>query len=133
MNREKLLEQLTSIRKQEEEISKQIDAIDYEERLNDAKQYEGRYFKDVSTNNKEYIRCLFVYGTDEKNCTPNSLCVNYWENNEEYHFKIEDYDYFRPKHFDEDIDKWIEISKEEFQQHYNEVQRRISSVVSKKK
>ncbi len=132
MNREKLVEQLIAIREQEKEIRKQLDAVDYEERFNNAKQYEGRYFKEVNDHHKESVRCLFVYATDIENCNPMALCVSYWVGNETSYFEIEYYGHFHPKKWDDDIDKWIEISKEEYQQHYEEAQRRISFAVSTK-
>jgi len=132
LNREKLVKQLIAIREQEKEIRKQLDAVDYEERFNDAKQYEGRYFKEVNDYHKERVRCLFVYSTDKERCEPMALCVGYWIGNETSYFEIEYYGHFYPKKWDDDIDKWVEIRKEEYQQHYEEVQKRIFSAVSTK-
>jgi hypothetical protein len=130
MSREKLVEQLKAIREQEKEIRKQLDAVDYEEKFNDAKQYEGRYFKEANDHHKGSIRCLFVYATEKTNCTPMSLCVSYWEENETSYFDIEYYGHFHPRNWDGDVDKWVEIDKDEYLRHYNEVQKRISMAVA---
>ena len=53
MSREKLVEQLIAIRLQEKEIRKQLDLVDYEEKFNDAKQYEGKYFKESNEHHEE--------------------------------------------------------------------------------
>lgn len=133
MNREKLVEKLINIKKQAEKIRKQLDNIDYEERFNIAKQYEGRYFKEVDNYHNGYIRCLFVYSTDKEQCNPMSLSISYWKDNETAYYTIEYYNHFHPKKWDDDIDKWIEITKEEYQLHYDEVQKRISFVLSTNK
>lgn len=127
MIREKLVEQLKAIREQEKEIRKQLDEVDYEEKLNDAQQYEGRYFKEAKDHHKGSIRCLFVYATEKTNCTPMSLCVSYWEESETSYFDIEYYGHFN---WGGDDDKWVEIDKDEYLRHYNEVQKRISMAVA---
>ena len=101
MSREKLVEQLIAIRSQEKEIRKQLDLVDYEEKFNDAKQYEGKYFKESNEHHEECVRCVFVYSVDKTNCTPVSLCVNYWIG-QETHFEIEYYGHFHPRNWDEE-------------------------------
>ena len=76
------------------------------------------------------VRCVFVYAVDKTNCTPVSLCVNYWIG-QETHFEIEYYGHFHPRNWDEE-DKWVEIDRNEFLQHFNEAQRLISLAVSLK-
>jgi len=76
---------------------------------------------------------LFVYSTDEERCEPMMLRLGYWEGNETSHFDIEYYGYFNPKKWDDDIEEeWFEITKDEYMQHYAEVQKRISLAVSAK-
>jgi hypothetical protein len=128
MSREKLVEQLIAIRAEEKEIRKQLDLVDYEEKFNDAKQYEGKYFKEVNEHHEGCVRCVFVYAVDKTNCTPVSLYVNYWIG-QETHFEIEYYGLFHPRNLDEE-DKWVEIDRNEFLQHFNEAQRLISLAVS---
>jgi len=61
------------------------------------------------------------------------LRLGYWEGNETSHFDIEYYGYFNPKKWDDDIEEeWFEITKDEYMQHYAEVQKRISLAVSAK-
>jgi hypothetical protein len=128
MSRAKLVEQLTALKEQEKEIRKQLDLVDYEEKFNDAKQYEGRYFKEANEHHEGCVRCVFVYAVDKTNCTPMSLCVNYWIG-QETHFEIEYYGHFHPRNWDEE-DKWVEIDRNEFLQHFNEAQRLISLAVT---
>ncbi len=132
MDKEKLVQQLIAIREQEKELRKQLDAVDYDERFKDAKQYEGRYFKEVNDHHKESVRCLFIYDTDKESCRPMALCVSYWIGNETAYFEIGYYGHFHPKQWEDDVDKWVEVSKEEFEHHYEEVQKRISFSVSTK-
>ena len=97
-----------------------------------AKQYEGKYFKEIDDTYTEHIKCLFVYSTDKENCNPMALSIYYWENNNTSHFGIA-YEYqFNPKKWG-DGDKWKEISYEEYIQHYNEVQSRIQTTTPIKK
>ena len=128
MSRAKLVEQLTALKEQEKEIRKQLDLVDYEEKFNDAKQYEGRYFKEANEHHEGCVRCVFVYAVDKTNCTPMSLCVNYWIGQETY-FEIEYYGQFHPRNWDEE-DNWVEIDRNEFLQHFNEAQRLISLAVT---
>ncbi len=122
MNRDKLIEELMLIREQENKIKNQLNILDYEERLKNAKLYEGRYFKEID-NTSEYVRCLFVYSVDVVSCQFMSICINYYTNIETTYFGIEYYNHFNPSDTD-----WVEIPKEEFLEHYNEVQRRISDI-----
>lgn len=62
-----------------------------------------------------------------------SLSISYWKDNETAYYTIEYYNHFHPKKWDDDIDKWIEITKEEYQLHYDEVQKRISFALSTNK
>lgn len=129
MSREKLVEELIALQEQEKEIRKQLDALDYEERFNDAKQYEGRYFREVNRS-KEYIRCVHVYGTCKERCEPLSLLVSYWNEEGINSYQIESYNHFYPKKWGDETDVWEEITEEEYHQHYEEVQKRITLAVS---
>ena len=130
MERKKLVEQLMQLQEQEKQIREQLNSMDYDQRFADAKQYEGRYFKENEEYHKECIRCLYVYSTDKVNCTPMSLCISYWLDNEDSYFTIDFYSLFYPKKWvDDDGDKWIEISKEEYMEHYEQVQRRIVKAI----
>jgi hypothetical protein len=67
------------------------------------------------------------YGIDEKNCDILSLLVTYYPIESQW-FEIECYTLFNPNRYDEDGSKWNEITKDEFDQHYQEVQKRITTV-----
>lgn len=133
MDRKELVEKLNAIREEEKQIREQIDIIDYQNKFNDAKQYEGKYFKEVNPYHNNNVRCLFIYGTDKDRCEPMALSISYWIDNETSYFDIQYYPHFHPKKWnDDDDDKWIEISEDEYIQHYNEVQKRIVFAVSAK-
>lgn len=127
MNREELVKKLIDIEDQSKEIRKQLDHFDYLEKYNNAKVYEGKYFKEVNESHPSSIRTIFVYGID-KDCNPMSLCVSYFIG-EKTHFEIEYYGHFHPKKWD-DSEDWIEITEEEWRGHYNEVQKIINSVLT---
>ena len=99
----------------------------YLEKYNNAKVYEGKYFKEVNESHPSSIRTIFVYGID-KDCNPMSLCVSYFIG-EKTHFEIEYYGHFHPKKWN-DSEDWIEITEEEWRGHYNEVQKIINSVLT---
>lgn len=125
MERQKLVEELQALNKKKTEIHNQLDIIDYEKNLNAAKQYLGKCY--LEAYNGDCIRCLFVYGIDEKNCNILSLLVTYYPIESQW-FEIECYTLFNPNRYDEDGSKWNEITKDEFDQHYQEVQKRITTV-----
>jgi len=127
MNREELVKKLIDIEYQSKEIRKQLDHFDYLEKYNNAKVYEGKYFKEVNESHPSSIRTIFVYGID-KDCNPMSLCVSYFIG-ETTHFEIEYYGHFHPKKWN-DSEDWIEITEEEWRGHYNEVQKIINSVLT---
>jgi len=123
-----LTEKLKDILKQESEIRKQLDDIEYNERYNTIKQFEGKCFKVGNILDDDYIRCLYVYDIDKIDCKLMSLSINYWKDNYDSHFNIEYYDYFEPSDCDDDShNKWFEIDKDEYILHYNEVQKRIKT------
>lgn len=118
-----LVEELKAINKKRSEINDQLEAIDHETNLNKVKQYLGKCYKEVY--NGGCIRCLFVYSIDEKNCDLLSLLLTYYPTEANW-FQIECYTLFNPERHDEDdSSKWEEITKDEFNQHYLEVQYRI--------
>jgi hypothetical protein len=57
-----------------------------------------------------------------------SLLINYWQDKEDSWFGLEYHSHFNPKRWAEDAEKWDEITKEEFLEHYEKVQRRIALV-----
>lgn len=129
--RKELVAQLISLREAESEVRKKLEGLDYEQRFADAKQYCGKYYSEINSHHKKCVRCLFVYGIDKVNCTPESICINYWENQDTF-FGIEHYSQLNPKKWDEDEDAWKEITKEEFDHHYSEVMKRVELAINSK-
>lgn len=125
MNRDEIIEELDKIGKQEKELRGKLKTIDYERNLSNAKQYEGKYFKQADSYHEEHVRCLFVYGIDKENCNPECLSLSYWKDKYSW-FEIEYYHSFNPNRWDEDNTEWCEITKQEYDHHYEEVQKRIS-------
>jgi len=125
--REKLTKELQNLRKQISGIRDQIDKIDYDKKYSNALKYKGLYYKQATrVRDKEYIRCVFVYDVDKESCGLKSIEINYWEDSD--HFTIEYYHYFKPDDKD-DYDKWEEISKKEFEMHYNKVKIRCEQLI----
>ena len=129
MDREELVDKLNAIRKQENEIRKQLNELDYEKNLNNLRKYEGKYYKELD-NYESSVSCLFVYGIDE-NCRLMALNISYWKDNEKSFFEISYYSHFNIED-DEVKCRWIEITKEEYMEHYQEVVKRISFALSVK-
>ena len=124
MERDKLVEELQALNKKRTEIHNQLDAIDHEKNLSAVKQFLGKCY--MEAYNGDCIRCLFVYDIDEKRCEPQSLLVTYYSTESQW-FEIECYTLFNPNRYDEDGSKWNEIPKSEFDQHYQEVLKRITN------
>jgi hypothetical protein len=131
--RDDLVAKLIELRNQEKAIRKELDSLDYSERLSAAKKYVGKYFRDYDGRDKEYVRCLFVHGIDTESCDPMCILVSYYDNIQSQYFTIESYSHFNPEKWEEHGDKWIEIKEEEYIKHYIEVQKRFSSFVNIKK
>jgi len=126
----KLVNQLIELKKQEDVLRKQIEALNHDEKMSESKKYLGKYYQEID-NNKENIRCLFVYDIDKKNCEPKSLCVSYWKGDSSF-FGIKTYEHFNPEKWHEN-EKWKEISKKVFEKHYTEALRKIAVAVNTNK
>lgn len=127
--RDKLVEQLTELSKQANIIRKEIEKFDYDNKFSEANKYLGKYYKEVYNNNDKYISCVYVYGIKDDNCELKSMTVSYWSDSERY-YNIGYKAYFHPKEDEEDGEKWIEIDKEEFMIHHDNVQKMISKFLN---
>ncbi len=125
--REEIVKRLNAIQKQENAVRKELESLDHKERLADATQYYGKYYKEnvVSKHNKKYFRCVFVYAVDKKACQPIAMEISYWSDKDDW-FSIQNYHHFRVRDYDDTEDKWVEITKTEFDKHYTEVRSRIN-------
>lgn len=125
--REELVKQLTALRKQEDEIRKQIEKYDYDNKFSKVKVYLGKYYKETGIHHDdENNRCLYVYDINKESCELQALSVHYWTDNDTY-FGIEYYAHFNPERWDEN-DNWEEITKEEYLIHYNHVQEMVKNI-----
>ena len=130
MNREDLIKQLNELKAKERSIRKDIEDLDYEERFEDAKTYEGRSFKEVDTLSRGNVTCIYVYDTCKVNCVPIAVRISYWEETCD-HFSIEYYGSFYPSKYG-DSEEWEEVDKKEFDIHYAKVQELVSKSVRNK-
>lgn len=112
-------------------IRKELQAFDHDNKLKEASQYLGKYYKQKNEHHKESVDVIFVHGIKEADCELLTICVRYWIGID-YIYTIENHYNFNPKQWDEE-DKYIEITKEEFIEHYNEAQRRIGLLINKAK
>jgi len=124
----KLFMRKDELREQLDQVQKKLDLLDYKDRFAEAKQYEGKYFIENDQDAKKFVRCVFVFGVNEKNCNMKVIGFNYYCDSNEY-FQIENPLHFDPK--SEDIN-WNEISKKEFDKHRSEVMKRIELALSHK-
>lgn len=130
--REEIVSRLNAIQEQEDVIRKELNAYDYENRFAKAGAYKGKYYQEKNKHHPNYIRCVFAYDVDEKSCELKSIEVSYWKDQQDW-YKLEFNNHFNPSQWAEDNEKWIEISKEEYLEHYAEVQKRIGTVINKTK
>ena len=118
---------LLLVMEEEKQLRKQLDALDYYERLAAAAEYVGKYFMEANRFPDENIRCVYVYGTDPRSCETKSIQISYWKDQNDY-FEIQYSSLFDPKKWEEE-DKWEMITKSEFECHYYEVMKRINSAI----
>lgn len=122
--RQQLQEELNVLFKKQAEIRKALEILDYESNMEKAKEYIGKYYKETG-NTEDFVSCLYIYGINNDNCDPIALNISYYGNTNEY-YNISHYTHFNPNKWTEDKDKWIQITKEEYASHYQEVQKRIN-------
>lgn len=134
MNREKLRKEFVKARERLNELRKQLDAFDYDKKLNKIKRYVGKCYKEVGKEKyaRKNINCVFIYEVEEKNCGLEAIQVDYWEDSNTF-FDIRNHHFYNtPDDENKDTDfsnNWEEISKEEFMKHYEKVMKRINLVV----
>ncbi len=127
MKREELVAQLHEIQAKEQEIQKQLRAFDYESKLSILKQYEGKYYKQKQDVNDLHVACIFVHNIGMKNLNPEAIRLSYWTDRETY-FQLQDYAHFDPTDLSND-EEWVEITKQEFDQCFAEVMKRINKAM----
>lgn len=128
--REELAKQLRDLNIKSLEIRKEINALDFEQKIKESEVYLNKYFLEICKGvNDKYIHIVFVYGIDE-NCEPKSIRCSYLVDNVDF-FQLENSTTFNPKKWD-DEDNFIEISKEEFYKHYEIIKEKINSNLQNK-
>jgi len=123
-DKEELLEQLKILKEKQKELEKQIRDVDHVDLYAKNKQYVGKCF--MSHDGCDCIRCVLIYDI-KTDCTWMSLEIYYYPE-VETHFNIEYIDYFNP--INDEFFKWIEITRKEFDEHFEEVQKRINLAYS---
>ena len=130
--RQEILTRLMLVQEQEQEIHKELKAFDYEDRFAQANIYVGKYYKEPNKHRDDYVRCVFVHGINLESCELNSMAIHYWKDQDDW-YGIEYHNHFKLKDYDDNEDKFFEITKEEFILHYAEVLKRITIVIDKTK
>lgn len=125
--REEIVKRLEVIQEQESIVRDELKKHDHAERFAQANVYVGRYFKEPNIHHENCVRCIFAYGIYEASCEIRALCVSYWKDQDHW-FHIEYYNHFNPKQWDEE-EKWIEITKEEYMEHYAQAQKRVGLII----
>lgn len=97
-------------------LREKLEVIDYENRFEEANKSLGKYFKEIRTD--DFISCFFVYAIDKQDCEFKTLAITYCPDLDE-HFHIGYDSQFNPKKWNEE-DKFIEITEQEFSEHYKE-------------
>ena len=125
MNQEELVSELIKLREREKEIRKALNQLEFDEKYARASKYIGKFYIETGRCS---IRSVHVHGINPETSDLRAICVNYWEDNEDSYFGIEDHHYFKP--WDQDsIFNWKETTKDEYLKHYEEVQRRIKKTL----
>lgn len=115
---EELFQQLQLLNEQRSKIQEELDKFSYKKRFDLASINKGKFFKETPSEfHPEYVKCIHVYDIRPEDCKPECIFLTYYTNLDTY-FNVQYYDYFDLK---DDFSNWIEITKDEFMQHYNEV------------
>ncbi len=123
--RQEILDRLNALRDQAKEVKKELDDLDYTDRLANAIVYRGKYYKEIQKYHDEYFRGVYVYNIDLETCECKGMEISYWSNKDDW-FSIQNEHDFKVRGYDDDEDTWIEITKEEFDNHYSQVHSRIN-------
>ncbi len=127
--RDQITRKLISVRKQEEELRKQLATLDYDKRMKDAKKYLGKYYKEIEKyRDTQHIHCLYVYNINVESVDLESINIRYWKKGKT-HFEIEYYHMFNPEKWPDD--KFKEITKAEYEKHFKIVMKKITEAISK--
>ncbi len=117
-DRQTLVDALSKKLEEEKEIRKELNALDYQLRLNEANELKGKFFKQIEVLYEELVQCFFVYSVNKESCAPESISVRY-VTNQRGTCSIEHTSSFYPKKWGDEKD-YIEITKQEFDNVYSE-------------
>lgn len=110
-----------------EDVKELIDEIDYDKRFAANKKWVGKYFRQIEMHHEDkYYRLFYVYDIDKKTCEIKTIEVHYWEDKDD-HFSCEYNSTFDPK--GDDLEKYIEIEREEWDEGHNTVLEKIDSIL----
>jgi hypothetical protein len=124
--REQIVEEISYLKEQLEKKYQKLNEFDFESKFNNAKQFLGKCYIEIDINNSDYIRCFYVYEVDEINATLNSLEIWYFKSTNQ-HFQITHSNHFHPIN-DRDYSEYKEITKEEFDAHFEIVNEYITNM-----
>lgn len=124
---EKLVKQLIALNKQKEELRAKIDVFDYEERINHAKSYLGKYYREKV----DHVSYAHVYDVDEKTCQTKTIKIHCFdERSNEIDGPTEYFSIDYNPHFDlqrwEEEGKYEEVTKEQFDKQYLKIAKHIA-------
>lgn len=131
MSKEALETRRAELQRQLSEVNSELESMSHAQRLADALEWVGKYFKEKQEHNKNYHVAVFVCGVDEKNCELKSISVSYWEDQDDF-YQIESTSTFNPNRWEEDRERWIEIDKIEFMHVHDEAQKRAKNMINMK-
>jgi hypothetical protein len=126
--REELVEKINILNNQLREVRDELEKFDFESKFNDAKQFLGKCYIESDLDTDE-IRCFYIYAISENNATLNSLEIFYYKDTPT-HFQITHNDNFHPVN-DRDYADYQEITKQEFDSHFEKVNQYITNIKNK--
>lgn len=122
--KQKLVGELQSLLKKVSAIREQIEEIDYSERFSKASKYVGKCY----SLSDEYIHSIFIYGINKDTCRLESLSIHDFSNGEGNNFSIEQYTLFMDSPEEDKDYIYKEISKQQFDEQFNIIQKEIQKV-----
>lgn len=123
-SREEISKKYLQAQKVANELRKQLDEIDSQDRYDTIKTFVGKAYAYIEQYKEgKYVDCFYVSGIS-KDYQLESLRVTYWSETYDS-FSIESYRYFKP--WNKDKEEYVEITKEQFIEHFERVQNKVTT------
>jgi len=126
MKRKEIIEKIQKLKIEENVLREQLELLDLDEKTSKSKKLLGKCYQNNMLRS-DYISCLFIYGYDIKTCEPLSLEISYYPETDTF-FNIE----YHCVEYYTLVEDYIEITREEFMKHYNNVQEIIKKHINEK-